>query len=314
METLLGSAVIAAICSGLVSYSISRRQGNLQYITGERKEWREKIREIATRLHRADYKKTLKILTELKVRINAFGNNGVSSSFMDDAHIWELINDIEEKESKPEILKLQQEILIQYLSLLLKNDWERSKKEVMGDIYKLCTRICYIVSACVATFPYFLLKGVRQEFGYINAFVILIGTIIFGLIHWGIINYLDSKCRGKLTGKVKKGAKTDKSLKVSSCYIIVIAGELLLIYICRCFIGAVWKAIGDQSANRIIMTIAFIIYGIGLAIRGFMYMEIINRTYMYNQAIYTLREKYNKELEKLNETSINVPTKISPNS
>lgn len=41
IDILLGSAVIAAIFSGLVSYIISRRQGSLQYITGERKEWRE---------------------------------------------------------------------------------------------------------------------------------------------------------------------------------------------------------------------------------------------------------------------------------
>ena len=67
METFLGSAVIAAICSGLVTYIISKHQGNLQYITAERKEWRDKIIEIATRLYKADYKETLKILVDLKI-------------------------------------------------------------------------------------------------------------------------------------------------------------------------------------------------------------------------------------------------------
>lgn len=42
-KIILGSTVIAAICSGMVSYIISKRQGNLQYITAERKEWREKF-------------------------------------------------------------------------------------------------------------------------------------------------------------------------------------------------------------------------------------------------------------------------------
>ena len=73
-EMLLSSAVIAAILSGIISFLISRRQETLQYITGERKEWREKIREIAYNLNGANYKDTLKLLTELKVRINAFGN------------------------------------------------------------------------------------------------------------------------------------------------------------------------------------------------------------------------------------------------
>lgn len=72
-EMLLSSAVIAAILSGIISFLISRRQETLQYITGERKEWREKIREIAYNLNGANYKDTLKLLTELKVRINAFG-------------------------------------------------------------------------------------------------------------------------------------------------------------------------------------------------------------------------------------------------
>ena len=45
-EMLLSSAVITAILSGIISFFISKRQANLQYITGERKEWREKIREM----------------------------------------------------------------------------------------------------------------------------------------------------------------------------------------------------------------------------------------------------------------------------
>lgn len=133
-EVLLSSAVIAAIFSGIVSYLLSRRQENLQYITGERKEWREKIREIASNLNDASYKDTLQLLAELKIRINAFGNKGTLISYSSDAHIWELINEIETKELKKNILKLKQKQLIEYLSLLLKNDWERSKKEVRGVI------------------------------------------------------------------------------------------------------------------------------------------------------------------------------------
>ena len=152
-EMLLSSAVIAAILSGIISFFISRRQETLQYITGERKEWREKIREIAYNLNGANYKDTLKLLTELKVRINAFGNREVLVSYSSDAHIWDLINEIEKEEPKRNILKLMQKQLIEYLSLLLKVDWERSKKEVRGDIYNtisllllLASEIFFIVS------------------------------------------------------------------------------------------------------------------------------------------------------------------------
>lgn len=43
IKAMLGSAVIAAMFSGLISYLIFKKQGNLQYITAERKEWREKF-------------------------------------------------------------------------------------------------------------------------------------------------------------------------------------------------------------------------------------------------------------------------------
>lgn len=286
MKTLLGSAVIAAICSGLVSYGISKHQGNLQYITGERKEWREKIRKIATRLHKADYKKTLEILTDLKVRINAFGNNGVSSSFKDDAHIWELINEIEEKEPCPKVLKLQQELLIQYLSLLLKSDWERSKKEVMGDIYKLLSHICYISSACVAVLPYFFLKTVQQEVDYISAVMILLLVTVFGATHFVFTDMIYFKCMERLNKTVKN---------VNVCYIIVIVVMVLLLSICAGIIDIVLGVIGPQLVNKAIMVVAFIIYAIGLIMQGTMHLEAINETRMYNQAIEALKKKYEEE-------------------
>ena len=290
MKTLLGSAVIAAICSGLVSYGISRYQGNLQYITGERKEWRKKIRKIATRLHKADYKETLEILTDLKVRINAFGNTvgnkGVSSSFKDDAYIWKLINEIEEKEPCPKVLKLQQELLIQYLSLLLKSDWERSKKEVMGDIYKLLSRICYISSACVVVLPYFFLKTVQQEVDYISAVVILLLVTVFGATHFVFTDMIYSKCMERLN-------KTGKNVNV--CYIIVIVVMVLLLCICAGIIDIVLGVIGSQSVNRAIMVVAYIIYGIGLIMQGTINLEAINETHRYNRAIDALKKKYEEE-------------------
>ena len=46
-----------------------------------------KIRNITKKLDRASYYDTLDILTDLKVRINSFGNN-VSERYDDDVHIW----------------------------------------------------------------------------------------------------------------------------------------------------------------------------------------------------------------------------------
>ena len=87
IKSIIGPAVIAAIISGIISYLSLWRKGNLQYITQERKEWREKMREIASALDGATYKKTLKILTKLKVRINAYGDEN-NYRYDEDGHIW----------------------------------------------------------------------------------------------------------------------------------------------------------------------------------------------------------------------------------
>lgn len=72
-------------------------------------------------------------MTDLKVRINSFGNN-VSERYDDDAHIWEVIKELEEKRISDKVLRQMQEQLVEYLSLLLKMGWERSKREVKGNI------------------------------------------------------------------------------------------------------------------------------------------------------------------------------------
>ena len=59
LKLILGPAVTAALVSAAISYINSRKKDNVQYITGERKEWRESIRKIASFLHEATYKETL---------------------------------------------------------------------------------------------------------------------------------------------------------------------------------------------------------------------------------------------------------------
>ena len=128
IEAILSSVVITTIISSVISFFISRRESNLHYITGERKEWREKIRYISCELQDANYKKTIKILTDLKVRINAFGNRENIISYNSDTHIWEIIGEIEKEELNIKYLRQKQKQLIEYLALLLKFDWEKSKK------------------------------------------------------------------------------------------------------------------------------------------------------------------------------------------
>lgn len=133
IQLVLEISAIATIISAGISYITFRKSSSLTYVTQERKEWREAIRRIAEELEKCSYKKRKKVLVQLKTRINAYGLN--SKNELNDVHIWKQIQKIEAcKEEEYDDLKNQ---LILYLSLLLKYDWERSKKEVHGEPWKI---------------------------------------------------------------------------------------------------------------------------------------------------------------------------------
>lgn len=133
LSVILGSVVISTVISSLMLMSKSKKERDLQYITNERKEWREQMRQIASEMQGASYNKTLEITSKLKVRINSFGNEDVSRSYLNDAHIWKVINELDEVRPNEKELRRKQNQIVEYISLLLKFDWERSKEEIRGN-------------------------------------------------------------------------------------------------------------------------------------------------------------------------------------
>ncbi len=77
MDKILGSSVIVAMIAFISSLIMSSKQNRLQYITAERKEWRERIRSIEKRLGTSSYKETLQIINELKANINSYGKDNI---------------------------------------------------------------------------------------------------------------------------------------------------------------------------------------------------------------------------------------------
>lgn len=134
IQVVLEASAIATIVGAGISYFTFRKTSRLTYITQERKEWRTEIRNIAEELERYSYNERQQVLAKLKTRINAYGENNSSGSqsCQADFHIWEKIEQIEKCKSKEEYERLREQ-LIYFLSLLLKDDWERSKKEVNGE-------------------------------------------------------------------------------------------------------------------------------------------------------------------------------------
>ena len=128
LEMVVGSSVLAAVVSGVVSVIISMKSNNLQYITSERQQWRKEIRELVEEIEKADTEKKLcPYLTKLKVRINGYGYLK-HKEYEHDSHIWDLILCIERQGGEETDLFLKErDLLILYLTVLLKYDWEEQK-------------------------------------------------------------------------------------------------------------------------------------------------------------------------------------------
>ena len=290
-KIILGSTVIAAICSGIVSYIISKRQGNLQYITAERKEWREKIRNIAKKLDGASYYDTLDILTDLKVRINSFGNN-VSERYDDDAHIWEVIKELEKKRISDKVLRQMQEQLVEYLSLLLKMDWERSKREVKGNIHNVISGVSYLLiiiyfSTCV------FLKNANDEYGefelvtMIAFFCVLI--IIFQSVHMLIVrNIYKCDLKADISPKPKKSAFAI----YTKCHMMCIAEFLLMMSVFSLVIITAFDKIDYNSQNVLSISLLMLAYALGLGNQMLPCMSMLEQEYSYMVAIEKCKEKH----------------------
>lgn len=179
IEIVLSSVVLSAIVSGVITYMIANKKSRLQYITDERKKWRDKIRKIAENLHNASYADTLSILTELKVRLNAFGANENSKNYSKDIHIWQIINEIEETSLNKLQLKEKQEQLIEYLALLLKTDWEKSKREIRGNK-------CYTLSSLYFLTSSLCFSGIIIYY-YTNGLISIDKTQIVDCVSYGLL-------------------------------------------------------------------------------------------------------------------------------
>ena len=135
-KIILTSTVIATLISSIITYTISTNSNKLNYITNERKLWREQIRKIATSIASSNHITIIPLLSELKLHINAYGmmqkKKGTDGSsefnYLKDDHIWQLITTLEKKNY--DSFNANKNKLINYISLLLKYDWDRSKDEV----------------------------------------------------------------------------------------------------------------------------------------------------------------------------------------
>lgn len=235
-EAILASTVISTLISSAVVYINFQKENQLKYITQERKEWRDKLREIAYNLQGANIYDTMKLLTELKVRINTYGftmdslNNcgsecEQSCDYLRDMHVWSLISDLEKLCSKEKgidktyakQLAENQKRMILYISLMLKYDWERSKNEISGiKKIEICSFIELIIeiiaSIIVVTSCVYLITTYIKDNVITGIVCLIIALLLLALLVLLLKEMQDVKKYYK-EKKPKKGLKAEGKAK-----------------------------------------------------------------------------------------------------
>lgn len=132
--SIINAIGLSAIVSAIITFVQNNKKNNLDFVTKERSEWRKKLKEILSEL-RDDTKKEFAII-KLKSEINPYGKNmsnkNIKPYYMKEGHIWDLLDGGEEVDF---------DRLAFYIELLLKFDWERSKREVSFNPIKVINRV-----------------------------------------------------------------------------------------------------------------------------------------------------------------------------
>lgn len=152
-KTIMGTVGIGAILSAILVFVSSTRRNSLDYIVSERSSWRKDIQKIIVDIQTK--KSSRYSLSELKSLINPYGKNSEKDRFdilkdrfdiflLNDGHIWELFN------SNNHLTDSKSNLVVAYLQLLWKHDWEKSKRETQYNLYLFCFQFIRIVLLIVA--------------------------------------------------------------------------------------------------------------------------------------------------------------------
>ncbi len=299
IEGVLGSVVVSAIISGLIGIYTTSRNNRLEYITKERGVWREEIRKCSEELYGASYQTTKKVCTRLKSRINAYGKR-VSNRYSDDAHIWKIIGKIESEDLEMNDLPKLQSALQEYLTLLLKWDWERSKREVLGEKSKVIQYFLWIISVVMYT-------GVllyENKFQNVDIANIIMDTMLVAATAILIVyveKQIEETCLIMFVGHVverQKRTSRRKYFVVSVvnilCALIASFGYLFIIFLSI-------EKIGITITNMIMAGIYMSIFlGAGaIFLHEFWMIGYIQRYYNYASAIDLIQEELEEKMLKL---------------
>lgn len=234
--SILGSSAFGVLVTLVFNWMQNRRTASLNYITDERKKWREKIRTISAQIERCDFqgKGDLQIeqyLVQLQMNINPYGSIYKGNDchyYKRDAYIWDAIDGIQNAPNK-KLFDKNKELLLRYLSFMLKMDWERSKKEVKNlSAMKIVWILTVVSASLIFLYEYFGLnlgKSMKSSL-YFLIDALMICIVFLGVSLYCIFNTSDDK--NKKIWSLKKAVFYQTKGKIISFFCLLFAACAIL--------------------------------------------------------------------------------------
>ena len=164
--SLLSGAGIGAILSAFLVFVNNSKKNKLDFVTRERSEWRREIKSIIVDLLSGNNRSNA--LSRLETQLNPYGRyiskEDAYEFYMNDGHIWKIVDNFDYSNKNVKTLT-------KYLELLLKYDWERSKREIKYDIFNSFIYCILIIGT--------LSNGLLLFFMELHFFFINYSTAIF---------------------------------------------------------------------------------------------------------------------------------------
>lgn len=302
LETILSSALIAAIVTGIVMYITSQKNNRLQYITGERKLWRDRIRKIAVDLEGSSYKKTVNILTELEMNINAYGNYSTVEDYFLDGHIWKEIKEIKDKKISGNELHIRQQKIVEYLAALLKYDWERSKKEIRGDYMQCISIFMYIIAGII--YEYLIL----MENPDLNIKTVIIGTLCCYAIILFLGMFIPNVYRRVYKIKIRQ-EKYDIFKNPLLLFGVSALAYFLSIFLLGVMLVALSTYLYKEGNNNICAAVLCVLC-IGLGTQFYSQLQILEQAADYNLAVKAIKVNFSPAQYPIEDKSVSQTSNI----
>lgn len=226
---ILGSSVLSSIITAVFGIFQRKKQDTVNYIAEERKNWREKIRVIADNIKNSEFqgegkKNISEYLLQLQMNINTYGKFN-KTDYMHDGHIWEIV-DILQCLDNEENFEKNKKLLLIYISLMLKEDWERSKNEVKGYSRILHYVILHLSVSVLIGVYYFLILNLESIWFFVG--LVSFNIIFVFYIRVYFIDDMFLLTNTKKSLPIKGIKKNQKKFKIKG---IILSGVCIIYFL-----------------------------------------------------------------------------------